>query len=50
MSKYIILGNYEPLVIEAESWEDAFWAGFEYYKDSLMSITKIPHEDGDGDA
>lgn len=49
MSKYIILGNYEPLVIEAESWEDAFWAGWDYYKDSLMSITKIPHEDGDGD-
>ena len=47
MSKYLILGNYEPLVIEAESWEDAFWAGWDYYKNRLVSIIKIPHEDGD---
>ena len=46
--KFIILGGFEPYVVEAEDWEGAFWTGWDYCKDALMSITKIP-EDGDGD-
>lgn len=49
MSKFIIIGDYEPFIIEAESWEDAFWTGWDSLKEYLVSITKIPQEDGDGD-
>lgn len=44
MKKYIVLGGYEPYIIEAEDWESAFWKAFDALKESLASITVIPEE------
>ena len=44
MKKYIVLGGYEPYIIEAEDWESAFWKAFYVLKESLASITVIPEE------
>lgn len=43
---FIVCGGYEPYVIEAECWEDAFWKAYDSQKECLFSITKIP-EGGD---
>ena len=44
MKKYIVLGGYEPYIIEAEDWESAFWKAYDYLKECLVSITIIPEE------
>ena len=44
MKKFIVLGGYEPYVIEAEDWEAAFWKAYNILKESLASITVIPEE------
>ena len=44
MKKYIVLGGYEPYIIEAEDWESAFWKAFEAFKEHLVSIMVIPEE------
>lgn len=45
MKKYIVLGGYEPYVIEVEDWESAFWKAYDHLKESLVSITAIPEEE-----
>ena len=47
MKRFIILGGYEPYVIEAEDWESAFWNAWDSLKDCLASITEIPAEEGE---
>ena len=44
MKKYIVLGGYEPYIIEAEDWVSAVWKAFDSLKESLASITVIPEE------
>ena len=44
MKKFIVLGGYEPYVIEAEDWESALWKALDSLKESLASITVIPEE------
>lgn len=44
MKKYIVLGGYEPYIIEAEDWEAAFWKAYDALKECLASITVIPEE------
>ena len=46
--KFIILGGYEPYIIDAEDWEDAFWKARHILKDNLASITQIPQEAENG--
>lgn len=41
MKKYIVLGGYEPYVIEAEDWEMAFKKAWEMLREDIISITLI---------
>lgn len=47
MSRFIILGGFEPYIIEAEDWEAAFWQAWDRLRECIASITKIPEEDGE---
>lgn len=42
--RFIILGGYEPYIIEAKDWEDAMWKAWDYLKDCLAAIILIPEE------
>ena len=42
MNKYIVMGGYEPYIIEAEDWESAFWQAYQALQENLASITVIP--------
>lgn len=42
MRKFIVLGGYEPYIIEAEDWEAAFWKAFDILREAIQSITEIP--------
>lgn len=42
MKKFIILGGYEPFIIETDDWDMAFWNAWDRLKDNLISITIIP--------
>ena len=45
MKKFIVLGGYEPYIIEAENWEMAFWKSWDALRENIASITVIPQED-----
>ena len=45
MKRFIILGGYEPYIIEAEDWESAFWKAWDILGESIASITEIPAEE-----
>ena len=47
MKRFIILGGYEPYIIEAENWEEAFWEAWDSLRDNLASITEIPAEENE---
>ena len=44
MKKFIVLGGYEPYIIEEEDWEMAFLKAWDRLGDNLVSITVIPEE------
>lgn len=48
MKKFLVLGGYEPYIIEAEEWEEALWKALSILGDSLASITIIPAKEGEG--
>lgn len=45
MSKFLVSGECQPYIIEAEDWEAAFWKAWDSLGDNLVSITAIPAED-----
>lgn len=46
MDKYLVLGTWDPYIIEAESWEDAVWDAIHYCgEEHVVSITKIEDVD-----
>lgn len=47
MKKFLVLGGYEPFIVEAEDWESAFWKAWDRLKEDIASITAIPKEDGE---
>lgn len=47
MSKFLVVGGYQPYIIEAEDWEAAFWQAWYSLRDNLVSITAIPAEEGE---
>ena len=46
MKKFIVIGRYSH-IIEAESWEAAFWQAWRMLGNHLVSITEIPEEEGE---
>ena len=46
MSKFMVIGEYGSYVIEAETWEDAFWKGYDSLKEEhLVGIIRISEEE-----
>lgn len=47
MKKFLVLGGYEPFIVEAEDWESAFWKAWDSLKENIASITAIPAEESE---
>lgn len=42
MKKFLVLGDYEPFIVEAENWESAFWKALDSLKENIALITALP--------
>ena len=48
MDKYLVLGIWDPHIIEAESWEEALYEAIGYCgEEHIVSITKIKDDEDD---
>ena len=48
MDKYLVLGTWDPYIVEAESWEEALYEAIVYCgEEQVVSITKIKDADNE---